>query len=295
MDIVKLKKQIKDKQLAKLYIFTGEEIGLMNMYINKMGTNVIRADEVQDVWPKITARTFSDDSAIYVVRDDKKFLGLEKVWTGLQDKLKSGTLVLCFTSLDKRSKFYKQFQDEIVVFDKMTEAQILQHCKKRLPGVDAATLKYLAYLCNYDYTRVENEIDKLNRLNKPITEGLLADIIIPPKDSTAFTYVDAILTGDAYNAIYDADTLLSNGESGVMLLGLLYSNFRNAILVVGNKDGNHGVNGYVARNLKEKLVYKPAELLAILRIIQKYERGIKIGEYEEKFALKAATLEILCI
>lgn len=295
MDLVQLKKQIKENKLNNFYILAGEEIGILNMYIAKMGANVVRADEVADIWRNITTRTFGRDDTVYVVRDDKKFMSMEKVWTNLKDKIKNGILVICITNLDKRSKFYKTFQDDVVVFEKMTEAQLLQFTKKQLPSVNEKILKHLVYLCNYDYTRVENEIDKIKRLNKPITEQLLEDIIIPPKESTAFTYVDAVLRGEYSNAIFDLNNLLSDNESGVMLLGLLYNNFRNAILVVGNKDGNHGVNGYIAKQLKEKLVYSPNELLAIVRIIQKYESGIKTGRYEESFAIQAATLEILCV
>ena len=295
MDLVQLKKQIKDKKLDIFYILAGEEIGILNIYINKMGTNIVRADEVADVWRNLTTRTFGRSDTVYVVRDDKKFMSMEKVWENITDKIKNGILVICITNLDKRSKFYKAFQDRVVIFEKMTEAQLLHFCKKQLPSVSDNILKYLIYLCNNDYTRVENEIDKIKRLNKVVTEQLLEDIIIPPKESTAFTFVDAVLRGEYVNAIFDLNNLLSNNESGVMLLGLLYSNFRNAILVVGNKDGNHGVNGYIAKQLKEKLVYEPNELLAIVRIIQRYEKGIKTGMYDENYAIQAATLEILCV
>lgn len=295
MDLVQLKKQIKEKKLDNFYILAGEEIGILNIYINKMGTNIVRADEVADVWRNLTTRTFGRNDTVYVVRDDKKFMSMEKVWENITDKIKNGILVICITNLDKRSKFYKAFQDRVVIFEKMTEAQLLHFCKKQLPSVSDNILKYLIYLCNNDYTRVENEIDKIKRLNKVVTEQLLEDIIIPPKESTAFTFVDAVLRGEYVNAIFDLNNLLSNNESGVMLLGLLYSNFRNAILVVGNKDGNHGVNGYIAKQLKEKLVYEPNELLAIVRIIQRYEKGIKTGMYDENYAIQAATLEILCV
>lgn len=295
MDLVQLKKQIKEKKLDNFYILAGEEIGILNMYINKMGDNIVRADEVADVWRNLTTRTFGRVDTVYVVRDDKKFMSMDKVWDNITDKIKNGILVICITNLDKRSKFYKTFQDKVVIFEKMTEAQLLQFCKKQLPSVSDNILKYLIYLCNNDYTRVENEIDKIKRLNKVVTEQLLEDIIIPPKESTSFTYVDAVLRGQYSNAIFDLNNLLSNNESGVMLLGLLYSNFRNAILVVGNKNGNHGVNTYIANQLREKLVYAPNELLAILRIIQRYEKGIKTGMYEEKYAIQAATLEILCV
>ena len=45
MDIVKLKKQIKENKLDNFYILAGEELGVLNMYINKMGNNIVRAEE----------------------------------------------------------------------------------------------------------------------------------------------------------------------------------------------------------------------------------------------------------
>lgn len=296
LDLVEFKKSIKNKTLDNFYILEGEEIGVLNMYINQMGSTIVRADEVQEIWRRLTVPSLSNNSdVVFVVRGDKKFLGMEKVWTGIHNKIKNGILVLCYDSLDKRSKFFKEFEDNIVMFEKMTEAQLLHYCKKHLRSTSDENLKYLIYLCNNDYSRVENEIDKIKRLNKPVTRELLEDIIIPPKSSTPFTFVDSILKGLYWDSIYDLNNLLSNGESGIMLLGLLYSNFRNAILVIGNDKGASGVNGYVAKSILDKLCYKPDELLTIIRIIQKYEIGVKTGRYDEKFAITGATLEILCV
>lgn len=299
MDIVALKKQIKDKKLDNFYILAGEEIGVLNVYISQMGDNVVRADEVSEIWTKLTSRTLGTQPAVYVVRDDKKFMSAEreKVWTGIQDKIKNGILVLCATNLDKRSKFAKAFEENTVVFEKMTPAQLVQFAKKHLKTASKPALEHLVYLCDNDYSRVENEIDKIKRITDKPTVELLEQIIIPPKESTAFTYVDAVIKGQYYEAIYDVNVLTSEGKSGVgvQLLGLLYNNFRNAVLVLGNPKGGHGVNGYVANKLKSEICYRPNEILSILRIIQRYEKGIKIGQYEENYAIVAATLEILSI
>ena len=293
MDIVKLKKQIKENKLDNFYILAGEELGVLNMYINKMGNNIVRAEEVADIWRYLTQNTLARNNAIYVVRDDKKFMTNEKAWTNIESKIKNGILVLLLSNIDKRSKFCKQFEDRIIVFEKMTAPQLLKHCQKQLPKTKVDVIEHLIYLCDNDYTRIENEIDKCKRLNKTITKELLEELIIPPKESTPYTFIEALIRGDYYNTIYDLNNLLKDGESGLMLLGLMYSNFRNAILVVGNKKGESGVNGYVAKNIMENLNYQPTELLAALRIIQKYESGIKKGEYEEQLATQLATLEIL--
>ena len=52
MDIVKLKSQIKSGKLDNLYVFVGEEIGLMNLYISKMSDEAHRVDSVAGVWKR---------------------------------------------------------------------------------------------------------------------------------------------------------------------------------------------------------------------------------------------------
>ena len=56
MDIVKLKSQIKSGKLDNLYVFVGEEIGLMNLYISKMSSEAHRVDNVSGVWKRLTSR-----------------------------------------------------------------------------------------------------------------------------------------------------------------------------------------------------------------------------------------------
>ncbi len=296
ISLVQLKKDIKNNNLDNFYIFEGEEIGILNMYINQMGKTVIRADEVENIWRRLTTSSISMESGlVFVVRGDKKFIGLEKVWTNIQSKIKNGILILVYDSLDKRSKFYKQFEDRIVMFEKMTKEQLLHYCKKHLKSVNDSILNHLIYLCNNDYSRVENEIDKIKRLNQPVTVDLLEDLIIPPRESTPFTFIDSLIVGDYWGTINDLTNLLNNDESGVMLLGLMYTNFRNAVLVVGNPKGQSGVNGYIASKLSNNLAYTPEQLLSVLRIIQDCEFGIKVGKYDEKFAVMYATMRILCV
>lgn len=294
MDLVVLKKQIKDKQLNNFYVLAGEEIGVLNMYIEKMGSNVIRADEVSDIWRQLTSRSLGGEKPVYVIRDDKKFMSMETVWSGLQSKIKNGILVLCVTNLDKRSKFYKEFKDDICVFERLTPEQLLRVCKGQLPTSDE-NLRYLIKLCCNDYTRIMNEIDKLKRVGSKVTKELMDELIQYKEEVTVFTYIDHILRGEYTKSIASLDCLLSDKQSGVGILTLLYMNFRDAVLVIGNSDGKHGVNNYIAKQIKDKLVYKPEELLKILRIIQKYEQGIKTGLYEESFAVQCATVEILSV
>ncbi len=71
ISLVQLKKDIKNNTLDNFYIFEGEEIGILNMYINQMGKTIIRADEVENIWRRLTTSSISMESGlVFVVRGD---------------------------------------------------------------------------------------------------------------------------------------------------------------------------------------------------------------------------------
>ena len=75
MNLMDLKTQIVGKSLGNFYIFTGDEIGVINIYLNQMAKvkslSIIRDESVQDVWGKVSVRgMFASEPALYVVRGD---------------------------------------------------------------------------------------------------------------------------------------------------------------------------------------------------------------------------------
>lgn len=75
MKIHELQKQIVSKDLDKVYVFTGEEIGIMDIYLEKIysvvNCDVVRSDSVQEAYSKMTQRRISGAPRCFVVRDDK--------------------------------------------------------------------------------------------------------------------------------------------------------------------------------------------------------------------------------
>ena len=83
-DLVQFQKDIRANQLKPFYILYGEEIGLMNVYINQL-PNVVREESVAHVWRSLTQKGLVENSRTFVVRDDKDFLGNESRWKKLVD------------------------------------------------------------------------------------------------------------------------------------------------------------------------------------------------------------------
>ena len=72
MDITVLKDQIIKNNLSNVYIFTGEEIGIQNIYLNQMSKvlnmPITRADSVSEIYNKCTSKSlFGSSKGFYVI------------------------------------------------------------------------------------------------------------------------------------------------------------------------------------------------------------------------------------
>ena len=128
-NLMDLMSDIRANKLKPFYIFIGEEIGLMNVYLGQIKPNVIRESSILTTLPSLTQRSLIDSNRVYAVRDDKDFLSNESRWKRLED-IRYGTLIIMYTKVDGRSKFLKQFEDNVVTFDRMTSSQLLNHFAK---------------------------------------------------------------------------------------------------------------------------------------------------------------------
>ena len=122
MNLTQVKNDIKQRKFAPVYIFTGDEIGVMDIYIQSMAKaskkQVVRSDTFKNVFPNLTGRNMlSRGQCIYVIRDDKNVVDTEKVWEILKAGGWEDIVILIYTSLDKRTSFYKKHSDLICEFE----------------------------------------------------------------------------------------------------------------------------------------------------------------------------------
>ena len=88
MTIIDLKNQIMKNCLTNLYVFVGEEIGIMNIYLNQMSKTlnmpVTRAESVASIYAQCTSRSmFGNTTGFYVIRNDKDIAKEEKAYQSL--------------------------------------------------------------------------------------------------------------------------------------------------------------------------------------------------------------------
>ena len=305
MDIVKLKSQIKSGKLDNLYIFVGDEIGLMNLYIGKMCSEAHRVDNVAGVWKRLTSRGLNGTKSFYVVRDDKEFMQAEKVWSVAEKMIRYGTLVLLYTSLDKRSRFYKAMENHIVTFDKMTRPQLANFVSKQFPfNISQDDIEYLCEACNDDYTQIQNEMDKLQRVlpdigKKMFFKAVVDELVRAPKYADTFSMANHVIQYNGKKAVEQMQFLLDNGESGIGMITVLYNNFRNAVQVLSASgtakeiSEKYDIHIAAVSNILNNFDYSLAGAIQAMRILQDAESGIKSGKYQEDKAPMIALCKIL--
>ena len=167
MDVATLKAKIKSKQLPSYLIFAGDEWKVQQIYIEQIakvtGKETKRIDSVSSIYQQLRNRSFVQKSVIYIVRDDKELMQNEK----LQQQIDSGllgdnTLIHLLTTVDKRTKFYKQYKDVICDFERLSDAMLKKYIQKEIKLSERNTER-LIDVCEGDFGAILLEIDKIKR------------------------------------------------------------------------------------------------------------------------------------
>lgn len=308
MNITDVKADIKNKQFSAYYIFTGEEIEVQRIYINKIAETanlpVIRASSVADIWNSLTRPSLFDNKAVYVVRDDKDFQSNEKLQEQLNNDIFNGNiLILLLTNIDKRTKLWKAFNERIIAFEHLS-IDILTKYIQRDIALNKTCCERLIDICDNDYSRILLEIDKITRytevedinerFKRLVEQGV---IYTPPKDAI-FDLVDAILLRQV-NKVYN---LLSQcyavGEANMVILSVLYTNAKQ-VLQVQSCDSRDiakstGLTAWQIKCAQARANhYSIGELVNILRLIQRIQHDIVTGLMEDEVSVEYLLVNIL--
>lgn len=294
MTLPELKKSISDKVTKSLYIFTGEEIAVMDIYIKniaKMFNNVLYADSLQSIIPNLKSNSLiTKDKTLYVIREDKTVQGAEKVWNSLKTGglQKANTLLFTFTSIDKRSKFYKTMENFITYFDPLSENVLLKYVNKDLQ-LSKDNALYLIDITSRNYNKMLLEMDKVKNLSNHlnISHDEAFDMCVDnnafyiPPDGDIFNLLNAILDRNVMNTYEQLNKFKLRGESPLAILSLLHTNVKS-LLQIQCADGLQnigkvtGLNGYQINNLsKFKNKYSKEELIRIIKILNYCDKAVK--------------------
>lgn len=324
MKLSDLQKQIVSKNIDHVLLLFGEEVAIMDIYLDKIykatGGDVLRFDTVKEAYAKMVQRRItSGASRVFIVRDDKDFFKADKEWDKVFNAAESGSdcLIVIYSSMDRRSKFYKQNQDRLCEFEKLSSSVLAGYIDRLLPGMSAKEKEQFAEVCECNYSRILLEADKVkhyahaidskaNDIPMSVDYGmcfqklLKQGVIYQPIGDITFLFTDAILTRNVKDT---AKYLLQSkaiGESEILTLSVLYNGFKNILMVQGlGRDQSEpckrtGLTPWQVKMAKEKQGhYSIEELVNALKVIRFVEKGIKTGEIDADIAVEYVIVNIL--
>ena len=313
MDITVVKQQIKNKEPKHFYLFVGEEVEVMRIYINKIAECInvkpTYVDTVAEIMPRLSGNSFLSVPQCYVIREDNDFIKSDAVQDFVDEKIQHKNIViLSFYSLDKRTKFYKTYNDSIIEFNRLNEQILSKYIAKEI-NLSERNMRTLMEVCEFDYGRCLLEIDKIktyiaaHRLPVGYDDSVFIDMLKdgtiyePPYDAI-FDFVDAVLKRKvklSYNLYQQCKDI---GESNLALLSVLQSNAKAVLQVQSctSKDiaNSTGLTGFQIKCAKERCnYYRNRELVDMLKLIQRVERSIKTGEIEEQVSIDYVLVNVL--
>ena len=207
-------------------------------------------------------------------------------------------LVVQVTTPSKCRKFIKELNNCVVEFNHMTTGQLITAITGQIGG-SQAILKYFIEACNNDLNTIYNYIDIFHRLGySSVTKELVDQYITPKEEVNVFQLADAIMKKDAQLTFKLLDQLLEDKNNVMGIIYAIYSQLHKCVLVEGYRGEQDiakvtGINGWICKNILQYNRIEPPKLLTALRLVQKYDKGIKTGKYDGVVACYSLIVEIL--
>lgn len=320
MTVNDLKIQIVEKHLSnKLYIFYGDEYVVQKIYIQKIAeitdSEIEYIDSIEDILSDSGSSLFSFKKC-YVCIDDSVLIksnNLEKDFDKIIHILEDNILILQYSKLDKRSKFYNFItKDKELPFASFSAIEfeylhpvVLQKYITEKVNLTPEAVKKLIEVCEQDYGRILLEVDKISRYadcenllcNNAFTQLLNNKIIYQPPGDMIFNFVDAVLANKPKTAFSLLQECKDIGEPSLRLLLVLFTNIRHLLQVQScesNIAETTGLSSWEIRCVQNyQGIYRNSELVRALHLIQNVEKGIKTGQIDDAIAVDYVLVNIL--
>lgn len=305
MTLSELQQDIKSDNLKQLYVFTGEEYAIYDIYIKQIKRPVVTIDSIEHMIKLLHASSLlNNKSKVFKLLFPEDINKLDDKWDKIFDIMEDNTLIIIFYEIDKRNKFYKRFSDVVIDFNKLPRNITIKNLKSKINLCDDY-LNDLLDLCDDSYSIALNEICKINSFagdgdvdaayKKLRMERIINNHV---SNNSELKFLECLLNRDLNNCC--RISLECEDKQVLYILALAYSGFRQLLLVKGlgsdksNSVEKTGLNQWQVKNaLKYIDNYEFYELINILEFIKKLETGLKIGKYDKSVILDLLILGII--
>ena len=303
MELIALRDKILNKDIPNLIIFEGTESNIVDIYIEQIkksiGKDYLRLNKVSDYFNLIhTKSLFKQNTDFVIIKNDEDFLKDDSMWNIL-DNVKQ-ILVLHYSNLDKYKSFSNRFANSIykvALTEKDIKTSLMLRAKNAGMNISEKYISWLMNNCQSDYGRCINELDKVLIFKNDIRT---ADEIFKQfaKDNAfhydvpdcVFDFAEAFLDRNKSNVYKLYEDLKENGEQPMVILTVLYNNFRNLLLVQGARNPtpeNTDLKEFLLRKLKYKVgKYSTKELTDIILLLTELNKEVKLGQIDDRTAVE---------
>ena len=228
MDIKLLKASISSNTIPDFLIFIEKNSALCKQYLKSISNTLDKKlkyyDTVDNVLYDLDTNIM-DTNNIFVIRNDEKVLKNESYVSTIKNS--KVNVILIYDDIDKKSKFYKEFFNHIVEFEKLDKYVILAYLQNKLNesniNIEQDKILTLIDYCNCDLGICLNELDKIITLNKE-NSNMLCDYMLNNgfsdyRKTDVFKFVDDILNNNTI--VYENRQRLE--EQCITLLMIIYN------------------------------------------------------------------------
>lgn len=286
MNLMELKTKIINRENIFPLIFTGSEVGVMDIYINEIShiynSKIKRLDSFKNILNESNQNSlFNKQESLYIIKDDRNLYRDEEQWKFLENKNKK--FIFVFSDIDSRTKFFKEFENIIITFNPLDAKQLGRYIIKDT-GLSKENAEEMAINCGLDYLTVKMEEDKLLRyknvlnisINDAYIKAMKEKILQIKWDDLFEDFVNLVMSRKIVEALKEWRGLKQSGESELKVLAFIYNSFKQLLLVKYEQ-----ANLYFVNLLKPFVkLYSKEEIEDIIYILQKLELDVKTGKLE---------------
>ena len=244
----KLKKDIADNHIGRLYVFHGEEAYLRDYYLGRMKAKLLpegledfnyhllqgKDFDLKGLAMLIDCLPVMSERTLVVVMDQDLYKGDREGLTALLGDLPEYLcLVFVYDLLeykaDARTKLAAAIKaaGSVVQFERQEQGDLVDWIRRRFkadgPDIDSEEARYLIFQCGDLMTGLISEIGKISAYakNHRVTRADIDAVATPQLDAVVFQMTDAIAAGNFEKAASVLGDLFHMQEVPIKLLAVL--------------------------------------------------------------------------
>lgn len=196
---------------------------------------------------------------------------------------------------------------EVVDCNKLDAAWLSGWVQKKVASqnstISADGAKLLVEFCNRDMNRISNELEKLIVYSdgEEITSQTVSSLVAPELEFKVYELSEAIADKNRDKAVELTDALLSDNNSPVSLLGMLFNHFRRLLFVSLNPTSDTLASDLKVKEYAVKIAlrqasrFSPKRLKNIFDKLCALDKDIKSGFITDRNALLTFVCETLTV